>query len=271
MREGERFALVVGDVHRREVEVALQPLELRAHAIAQLSIEIGERLIEQQDLRLHYQGACQREPLLLAAGELRGVALEEIVEGHRLQHPHDPLADFGLGEPAHLERKRGVLKDVHVRPDGVGLKHHAEIALVGRNENGPARRIDRAPADLNLARSGLFQARDRAQRRGLAAARGAKQREQLALRHLERDVLHRLDRAAALVGVFGEQRSDAEQAHPRVLQVSAIPNRRPTSCANMTSTNSATISMTPSAESSTYCPFCHSSQIMIDTTSVPGE
>ena len=27
--------------------------------------------------------------------------------------------------------------------------------------------------------------------------------------------------------------------------------------------------MTPSAESSTYCPFCQSSQIMIDTTSVP--
>ena len=28
--------------------------------------------------------------------------------------------------------------------------------------------------------------------------------------------------------------------------------------------------MTPSADSSTYCPFSHSSQITIDTTSVPG-
>jgi hypothetical protein len=38
----------------------------------------------------------------------------------------------------------------------------------------------------------------------------------------------------------------------------------------MTNTNSSTINITPSAESSTYWPFCHSSQIMIETTSVPG-
>src|SRR5262249_52476239 len=51
---------------------------------------------------------------------------------------------------------------------------------------------------------------------------------------------------------------------------SEIPNRLPMICAIITRQNNRMISITPSAESSTYWPFCQSSQIMIDTTSVPG-
>jgi hypothetical protein len=97
-----------------------------------------------------------------------------------------------------------------VRPDGVRLEHHAEIALVGRDEDAFARRIDHAPGDLDLARGRPLQAGDRAQGRGLAAAGRSQQREQLALGHFERDVLRGLDRLAALVGVFSEQRPDAQ-------------------------------------------------------------
>src|SRR5256885_12890317 len=41
VRERERLGLVVGDVNGRKTEVALQPLELGAHADAQLGLEIG--------------------------------------------------------------------------------------------------------------------------------------------------------------------------------------------------------------------------------------
>ena len=137
---------------------------------------------------------------------------DQLVELHRVQHAHD----LARGCPscgnrrAHLEREGRVLEHVHVRPDGVGLEHHAEIALVGRDEDALGRGVDEAPADLDLARGRPLQPRDRAQRRGLAAAGRAEQREQLALRDLERDVLRGLDRAAALIGVFGEQRSYAQ-------------------------------------------------------------
>src|SRR4029078_995469 len=130
---------------------------------------------------------------------------------------------------------------------------------------------DEASGDLDLARGRLLQPGDRTQRGGLPAARGAQQRDQLALRHIERHVLRGLDRSAVFVGVFGVQRSHAQHVSTPRFYVSAIPNRRPASCASITRKNSATISMTPRAESSTYCPFCHSSHIMIDTTSVPGE
>src|SRR6266705_4792729 len=44
VRQGERLALVVGHVHGRDAELALQALQLEAHALAQLRVEVGERL-----------------------------------------------------------------------------------------------------------------------------------------------------------------------------------------------------------------------------------
>src|SRR5271163_3370108 len=61
------------------------------------------------------------------------------------------------------------------------------------------------------------------------------------------------------------------QITPRVLcQTSRMPNRRPKYCASRTKPNSIRIIMTPSADNSTYCPFCHISQMVTETTSVPG-
>ena len=76
------------------LELALQPLELGAHAVAQLGVEVGQRLVEQQELRLHHQRARQREPLLLAAGELGGVAVDQVIERDRAEHAHHLVADL---------------------------------------------------------------------------------------------------------------------------------------------------------------------------------
>jgi hypothetical protein len=56
----------------------------------------------------------------------------------------------------------------------------------------------------------------------------------------------------------------------RVHHAIRTPNRPPSRCATITSSDSATIINTPSADSSTYWPFSHSSQITTDNTSVPG-
>ena len=70
----QRLGLVVGDVDEGDAGAALQLLELDAHVLAQLGVEIGQRLVEQQDFRLDHQAAGQRDALLLAAGELVGIA-----------------------------------------------------------------------------------------------------------------------------------------------------------------------------------------------------
>jgi hypothetical protein len=63
----------VGDVDRGDAELALEPLELVAQRLAQLGVQVGQRLVEQQQRRLDDQRAGQREALLLATGELGGL------------------------------------------------------------------------------------------------------------------------------------------------------------------------------------------------------
>ena len=61
-------------------QLALQALQLEAHLLAQLRVEVGQRLVEQQQRRLHHQRAREREALLLAAGELGRLAVGQLVE-----------------------------------------------------------------------------------------------------------------------------------------------------------------------------------------------
>ncbi len=50
--------------------------ELEPHLHAQLGVEVGERLVEEEDLRVADQRAADGDALALAAGELRGLAVE---------------------------------------------------------------------------------------------------------------------------------------------------------------------------------------------------
>ncbi len=73
----QRLGLVVGDIDEGDAGAALQLLELDAHALAQLGVEIGQRLVEQQDVGLDHQRARQRDALLLAAGQFVRIAALE--------------------------------------------------------------------------------------------------------------------------------------------------------------------------------------------------
>ena len=65
----------MGDVDRGVAVLVVQAADLEAHLLAQVGVEIGQRLVEQQRLGLDHQRARQRHALLLAAGQLAGIAL----------------------------------------------------------------------------------------------------------------------------------------------------------------------------------------------------
>ena len=67
---GERLLLVVGHHDRRHAEAPLELLDLVAQVHPHLGVERGQRLVEQQEPGRGGQRAGQRDPLLLAAGEL---------------------------------------------------------------------------------------------------------------------------------------------------------------------------------------------------------
>ena len=73
--ERQRLLAIVRDVHRGDADAPLQRAELVAQLEAHLVIEIGHRLVEQQQMRIDGQRAAERDTLALAAGKLRHRAL----------------------------------------------------------------------------------------------------------------------------------------------------------------------------------------------------
>ena len=75
-----RLDLVVRDVDRGHAEPALQLMDLGAHLHAQLRVEVRERLVHQEGLRLAHDRAAHRDALALAARERARLALEELLD-----------------------------------------------------------------------------------------------------------------------------------------------------------------------------------------------
>ena len=69
--ERQRLDLVVGDVDHRVAELLVQPLDLDPELGAELGVEVGQRLVEQEDVDVAHQRPADGDALALAAGELR--------------------------------------------------------------------------------------------------------------------------------------------------------------------------------------------------------
>ena len=78
----------------------MQALELDAGLEAELGVEVGERLVEEEEPRLADDGAGERDALLLAAGELAGAAGEQVVDADLGGGLADAGGDLGLATPS---------------------------------------------------------------------------------------------------------------------------------------------------------------------------
>ena len=110
--DGERLFLVVRHHDGGEAELALQLADLDPHLLAQLGVEVRQRLVEEEHVGPDRERAGERDALLLAARELARQALRVAVE------PHEPqrllalrAAISAFAEPAHLETEGDVLGD----------------------------------------------------------------------------------------------------------------------------------------------------------------
>src|ERR687898_1072798 len=142
------------------------------------------------------------DPLLLAAREHVRLAFLEARELHQLAGLGDPLAQFFSPDAGAAQAEGHVVEDVEVREDGVGLEDGVYGPPVGRY---PAHRV---PVDGDTALGRFFEPGDHAQRGGLAAPARAKQREELALVDVEREVADR-DELPKALGNRGQLHGDA--------------------------------------------------------------
>ena len=176
------------DVNGRDSGLLLQTFQFAAHLLAQLGIQVGKRLVEQQQFWLAGEGARQRQPLLLSTGELRRGTLGEFAQPHHIENGHHLFLDVSLSPARPTRYAQGigrVLEHAHMRPDGIGLEHHSDIAVIQRDVLAGRGIEHLVSADQDAPRIGRFQAGNGAQRGRLAATRRAQQREQLALDDME--------------------------------------------------------------------------------------
>ena len=121
--------MVVGDVDDSAAGFMVEPLQLGAHIHTQLGVQVGKRLIQQQQTGLRHDGAGNGHTLLLAAGQLRGIAFGVLADLHALQSTLHHLLDLIGGGLADLQAEGHVLVHGHVGPQGVGLEHQVQIPL----------------------------------------------------------------------------------------------------------------------------------------------
>ena len=76
--ERHRLDLIVRHIDGGGAHLLVHLLDLGAHLHAQLGVEVGERLVEQEDLGIAHDGAAHGDALALAAGELARPALQEL-------------------------------------------------------------------------------------------------------------------------------------------------------------------------------------------------
>ena len=188
--------LVVRDEHGRDAGLALDAADLLAGLQTQARVEVRQRLVEQEHARRFDQGARDRHALLLAAGHLAGLALEQLFDLDELRRGehlflHGLLAQLRLAAQI-LQREEDVLAHGQMRIEGIILENQTDAALFGRQCGHIVF------AEEDLARCRRFKPADEIERGALAAAGGTEQADELPVRDLEGHVVYGDDLALIL-------------------------------------------------------------------------
>src|SRR5205807_9476367 len=170
---GQKHRLVdlVGDEQDRLAASFPDAHELRLHDLAGLRVERRERLVHQQDLWVDRQRAREIDPLAHAARELARMVIFESLEADELQELQGALPFDRTDAARDLPPDDRVCEHRAPRQEIVGLKHETAVA---------ARTADRAPVEPDLTGACRLEARDDAQKSGLATTGRADDGKELA-------------------------------------------------------------------------------------------
>ena len=177
----------MGDEEHRETGVLPELQELLLHLAPGQRVERRERLVHQQDVRLHRHAAGDGHPLLHAAGEHVRIGVLEPVELHLADVlPRDVVGLLAGRAPPPVDQREG---DVLLHR----LPGQELIELLEHHDPIGARVRDRVPLEPHLALHRMEVARDPLEQGRLAAPRRAEQDEAIGGVDLEPDPVGRGD------------------------------------------------------------------------------
>jgi hypothetical protein len=161
--------------------------------MAKGGVEVGQGLIEEEELGLADQGPAHGHPLSLPSRELSGKPVQEVSQPEEGGGgPHSMPPGFAR-HAAHAQRERQVLGHAQVGIQGIALEDHGDVSVLGGDTLQPS------PLQLNAPSCRTVQSRDEAQGGGLAAAGGAHQADPLSSLKLQVELLEGGARAPGVV------------------------------------------------------------------------
>ena len=170
-------------VHGGDPKPALQAPDLDAHVRPERSVEIGERLVEEEDRGLSNHRPAHGHTLALASGQLLRLAIQQRVDAEHLGGPRNPLSDLLSGCLPETKAQREVLAHRHVRVERIVLKHHRHITGT-RGQGGHVLISDTDRPGRHRLETGQH-----AQNGRLAAARAPHEHQELTVGDLQVEVL----------------------------------------------------------------------------------
>ncbi len=171
--------------------------QVGAQGLRRQHVERRERLVHQEDLRLHDQRAGEADALAHAARKLLGIGGFEAVEADDVDRLQRALARFVERNALRPEADFDIVEHGEPGEQREALEHHRHAFC---------RAVDRLAGDRDLPRGRVRQPGDDAQQRRLAAAGTAEQPDDFARPEAHRNVLQH--RRAGFAGALGEGLAD---------------------------------------------------------------
>ena len=164
-------------------------------------------------------GARDADALFLAARQFARLVLDAIAEPHERQRRVHALEAICAAELGEQQRQLDVALGGEHRQQVVHLEHEADVVGAPVAELGVRQPVDREAIDFDGARGRPVETAEQVQQRGLARARRPHERDEVAARQIQVELLeHRHHFVAALV-LLG----DATQARDHRIQLLAVP------------------------------------------------
>ena len=127
--EGHRFHLIVGDIDHGAAQSLMQTGDFDTHLDAQGGIEVGKRLIQQENAWLCHQRTTNRHALALTAGEGFRFTLQQMGQLQHFRNLSHPLVNQIFFRAGQLQAKRHIFRNGKVGIECIRLEYHPNAAF----------------------------------------------------------------------------------------------------------------------------------------------